>query len=153
MESVPIIGVSAFALQVAGLVLASIQKLENLRRKFQQANSTDQQLVDRLETLHCFLMSLADWRSPPGTSPCSREFEDALIVCLSGCTTRIDYLNNLIGRFFTTNAPTRLGDKATFVWSNDTIKEYMHELDSEIKALDLMLDIYRWHVLITVSDY
>ena len=40
----------------------------------------------------------------------------------------------------------RFADKARFIWKNETVKEYLNNLDFEIKALDLMLTTYRWYV-------
>ena len=147
MDPASSIGISAFAIQVAGLVLTSIQKLEALRQRFKQADTTVRLLVERLKSLRYSLKCIANWSSPKrGASPCSRELKDALSVCLHGCTTQVDYLSNFIGGFFTANAPMRFADKARFIWKSDTMKEYLNNLDFEIKALDLMLNSYQWCV-------
>lgn len=131
MDPASSISISGFAIQVAGIVWASIQKLEALRQNFKQANTTVRLIVNRLKSLGYSLESIANWSSPArGPSPCSRDFEDALKVCLHGCTTQIDYLSSLIGGFFTANAPMRFADKAKFVWKSDTMKEYLNSLDS-----------------------
>ena len=141
----------ATSFQVASAAVAicfsigdSIQRLKTLKERLDISTQTIDLLVRRLFVIRHCLGSLHFATNIKNRSRYSRELEDALNVSLEGCETILHCLDLQVEKYQTHERGFGgLLQRSRYVWNENSLKEYLSNLDNEIRALQLVLDCHQ----------
>ena len=101
--------------------------------------------VSQLSTIRAALQAIAEWRDVDKTSSRpSRQLDEDLAVSLNCCAILISVIDTKLGEAGYTPG---LKDKLKHLWLEDTLKEYISNLEGQVRALQLLLTIFQWYNL------
>ena len=144
MDPVSIIGITTAACSISASITKLFHRLDALRRKFEGAAFTLNLLKSRLKAVQWALDIIASWATHATEIRYSQQFVNTLNISLDGCNAVLGCLNDHVGRFCGKDLGLRFVDKGKFVWKEDTLKECLEHLNSEILVLNLVLASYQW---------
>lgn len=144
MDPVSIVGITSAACSISASITKLFCRLDTLRRKFEDAEFTLNLLKRRLKAVQLALDVIASWATHATGIQCSRQLCDTLIISLDGCNAVLGCLNDYAGEFCGKGPHVGFADKSKFIWKEDTMKEFLDHLNSEILVLNLVLTTYHW---------
>jgi len=101
---------------------------------------------EQLSTIRAALQAIAEWRSTDQTSSRpSRQLDDDLAVSLNCCAILITVVDSKLGEAGYTPG---MKQKIKHLWLEDTLKEYISNLEGQVRALQLLLTIFQWYILV-----
>ena len=120
------------------LVASQVDRFLMLLRK--KANA------EQLSTIRAALQAIAEWRSTDQTSSkLSRQLDDDLAVSLDCCAILITVIDSKLNEAGYTSD---MKQKIKYLWLENTLKEYISNLEGQVRALQLLLTIFQWYELI-----
>ena len=154
MDPVTAVGVVSAALQIVQFIGSTVQGLNTLKGKFQDADITIRLLISRLSTIKAAIVQIHDWADYNfDDSPKSVQFLDGLNKSLDGCQAAMDVLSAevkdlMAGVALDEQTPSRLGlrARAKATWNHDTMKAHQDMLHGQVQALQLLLLAGQWQV-------
>lgn len=144
MDPISIIGITTAACSISASITKLFHRLDALRRKFEGTAFTLNLLRSRLKAVQLALDIIASWATHTTEIRYSEQFFNTLNISLDGCNAVLGCINDHVGRFCGKDLDLRFVDKGKFVWKEDTLKECLNHLNSEILVLNLVLTSYHW---------
>ena len=140
METVGGIGA---VIAVIGSVATLAKRLTEVKEKYDNAAIYITLACMQLSTMRSALEAIRDWRSSVSdTSDLSRQLHEDLGVSLKCCAILIDVINAKLGEAGYT---VGLKQKIRYVWLESTLREYISNLEGQVGALSLLLNIFQWY--------
>ena len=136
------IGAISGAITVISGVTKLSKNLNEIRDKYQNVALNTTLVASQLSTIRAALEAIADWRSTAdASSQYSKQLDEDLAVSLNCCAILVSVLNSKLGE-----SGFRPGMKAKIrhLWLEDVLKEYLSNLEGQVRALQLLLTIFQW---------
>ncbi len=144
MEPLSIIGAVAACSEIVTVIARVTTNLHSLKQRWSEGARSLQLLIAKLSTVRAALAQVKDWAEfNASTSPNGEEMRDSLGVAMEGCQVIIEALDQDVAGLLGDSVMSRL--KQLFI--DSSIKEHEDRLDSQISALQLLLNAAYWYVL------
>ena len=135
-------GISAIITIIDGVATLA-KRLNEVRDKYENVALYITLACARLSSMRAALEAIREWSSNTSdTSDLSRQLHQDLDVSLKCCAILIDVINAKLGEAGYT---TGLKEKIRYLWLEDTLKEYISNLEGQVGALSLLLSIFQWY--------
>lgn len=119
------------------------KRLTEVKEKYDNAALCISSVCMQLYSMRSALEAIRDWRSNASdTSDLSMQLHEDLDISLKCCATLIDVINNKLGEAGYT---VDLKQKIRYLWLENTLREYISNLQSQVGALSLLLNIFQWY--------
>lgn len=133
-------GISAIITIIDGVATLA-KRLNEVRDKYENVALYITLACARLSSMRAALEAIREWSSNTSdTSDLSRQLHQDLDVSLKCCAILIDVINAKLGEAGYT---TGLKEKIRYLWLEDTLKEYISNLEGQVGALSLLLSIFQ----------
>ena len=153
MDPISAFGIVTGAIQTIQIIGATLQGLRTLQGKFSDAESTIHSLIVQLLTIKHALNQLHEWakyRTEVSEHP---DYLDGLDIAVDGCRMSMELLSEEISKLTraTTSAEdgSRIGTRARLrvVWNDPLMKDHEQRLQSQVLALNFLLQVCQWFVI------
>lgn len=136
---------------VVGLIssVASAAKtLTNLKERYGYAPLNISLVSSSLWTVKAALEAIYDWRSSSqDTSLQSEQLDGNLSVSIESCAVLVAVIERKLGETDLLNPS--VFDKLRFVRLDDVFKDFAGNMDTQVRALQLLLTIFQWYAACT----
>lgn len=137
MEPLSILGAVAACTEIVSVITRVTTNLHSLKQRWSEGARSLQLLIAKLSTVRSALAQVKDWAElNASTSPNGDEMRDSLGVAMEGCQVFIEALDQDVAGLLGDSVVSRL--KQLFI--DSTIKEHEQRLDSQILALQVLLN-------------
>ena len=136
------IGVVSGVFTVISGVTKLSKNLNEIRDKYQNVALNATLVASQLSTIRAALEAIADWRrTADASSQYSKQLDEDLALSLNCCAILVTVLNSKLGE-----SGFRPGMKAKIrhLWLEAVLKEYLSNLEGQVRALQLLLTIFQW---------
>lgn len=138
-----VIGAAAGVVGLVSSVARVATTLSNLQQRYSYAALNITFIASSLWTTKAALEAIGAWRaSSTDTSQSSQQLDIDVDVSLQSCALLVAIIERKLVEM-KLDQPTFL-DKARFLALDDIYKDFTSNLDSQIRALHLLLTIYQW---------
>jgi hypothetical protein len=142
MDPLSLIGGVSAAGAIIAAITKTVKNLNDARRTYDGADLTIQSLVYELTTIKFALNQIQEWaRNHVPSSPTQRELIQGFKISLEGCRLAMDVMAEEVALLVTKNP---FMQKAKLVWNDVTMKEHQLRLQSQVAALQLLLQAAYW---------
>jgi hypothetical protein len=144
MEPLSIIGAVAACGELVTMIARVTSNLHTLKTRWTEGARSLQLLIGKLSSIRAALIQIKDWAEfNASTSPNGEEMRDSLGIAIEGCQVIIEALGHDVERL-------GLGDSVVSrlkqLFFDSTIREHEGRLDSQVTALQLLLNAAYWYV-------
>lgn len=142
-DPLTILGGLASIGQIVHSVAGLVKSLHEIRESYNNVALNITLVTSQLTTVRAALEALQTWRDGDTTeTEASRQLDKDLDLSLSCCAILITVITGkLIESGYTPEAGRR--QKIKYVWLEDTLKEYVSNLEGQVRALQLLLTIFQ----------
>lgn len=145
MEVLGVIGGVGSVLSIVNSVTTLASNLTTLKERYDYAALNITLVSSSLWTVKAALEAIQAWRSTAKDSgPSSEQLDRDLNLTLESCAVLVTVIERKLGETDLTK-PT-VFDKMRFVNLDNIFKDFAANLDSQVRALQLLLTIYQWSV-------
>ena len=139
-----VVGGVGSILGIIGGVAALASTLTTLKERYQYAALNITLVSSSLWTVKAGLEAIHRWRSDAKKSagPSSQQLDQDLSLTIESCAVLITVIERKLGETELTQ-PT-VYDKVRFVHLDSVFKDFAANLDSQVRALQLLLTIFQW---------
>lgn len=117
------------------------KQLNDVRDRYNSVALNTTLVASQLNTIRAALEALHEWRSNDRTdTDQSKQLDTDLGVSLSCCAILITVIDGKLGESGYTPG---MKQKIRYVWLEDILKEYLSNLEGQVRALQLLLTIYQ----------
>ena len=135
-----IAGVSSI-LQVIDSVTKVAKRLNEVRESYNNVALHTTLVASQLSTIRAALEALYEWRASDQTSTGpSRQLDQDLGMSLSCCAILINVID---GKLDDSGYMPGLKQKIRYLWLEDILKDYVSNLEGQVRALQLLLTIFQ----------
>ncbi|KAL8788626.1 MAG: hypothetical protein Q9195_007221 [Heterodermia aff. obscurata] len=135
------IGVVTGVMTVISGVTKLSKNLNEIREKYKNVALNTTLIASQLSTIRAALEAIADWRSTAGaSSQYSKQLDEDLAVSLNCCAILITVLNSKLGE---SGFKPGMKAKVNHLWLEGVLKEYLSNLEGQVRALQLLLTIFQ----------
>lgn len=128
-------------LQVIFSVTKLAKQLNEVRESYGSVALNTTLVTSQLSTIRAALEALHDWRSNDREiTDHSQQLDKDLEVSLSCCAILITVIDGKLGE---SGYKPGVKQKIKYVWLEDILKEYLSNLEGQVRALQLLLTIYQ----------
>jgi hypothetical protein len=143
MEPLSILGAVAACTEIVAVIARVTSNLHSLKQRWSEGARSLQLLIAKLSTVRAALAQVKDWAElNASTSPNGDEMRDSLGVAMEGCLIFVEALDQDVAGLLADSVVSRL--KQLFI--DSSIKEHEQRLDSQILALQFLLNAAYWYV-------
>ncbi len=149
MDPASIIGVSGVAAQLVTLLGKSIESLNNLQRRWKDADLHFLSLQTQLNTLRAALYAICQWMNLNGTDEnyLLRIELDGSLQCCNVLATRIDsFLNEIESKSSVGSSSADLRRKIKLVFCGSSLDDVLKMIDRQTASMNLLLTACQWLV-------
>ena len=134
-------GVSGI-LTVVTSVTSLAKGLSDFRARYQNVGLSTMLVASHLKTIEFALQEIAKLRKKALQSGEQiRELDDGMDVSLNCCAILVTVLENKLGE---ANEMPKVKEKIRYLWLEDTLKEYVSNLEGQVRNLQMLLSIFQW---------
>ena len=135
-------GVSG-VLTVVTAVARLAKSLNEVRDRYNNVALNTTLVASQLNSIRAALEAIADWRTTTqDSSRPSQQLDEDLAVSLNCCAILITVIDSKLGEAGYTPG---MKQKIRHLWLEDTLKEYLSNLEGQVRALQLLLTIFQWY--------
>ena len=135
------IAAASSILQVISSVTKLAKQLNEVRQSYGNVALNTTLVASQLSTIRAALEALHDWRSNDReTTDHSRQLDKDLEVSLSCCAILITVIDGKLGE---SGYKPGMRQKIRYIWLENILKEYLSNLEGQVRALQLLLTIYQ----------
>ena len=146
MDPVSAVGLAGSVLGIIDIVTRSVQTLQNLQKKYKDADLTVSLLIGQLSTLKAALFQISEWiNTSLVNAPQHHQLVADLTISLNCCELLIRVLSARLHEFKRTDSGSlsTMG-KGLFAWEETDRRELLNHLDHQTNALNLLLTTFQW---------
>ena len=135
-----IAGISSI-LQIIDSVTKVTKRLNEVRQSYNNVALNTTLVASQLSTIRAALEALNEWRAiDRDSSGHSKQLDRDLGMSLSCCAILISVID---GKLDESGYVPGLKQKIRYLWLEDTLKEYISNLEGQVRALQLLLTIFQ----------
>ena len=136
-----VIGGVSSIITLVSTITKLAKQLNEVRESYESVALNTTLVVSQLSTIKAALEALHNWRSNDGeNSDTSKQLDKDLGLSLSCCAILITVIDGKLGEAGYTPG---IRQKIRYVWLEDILKEYLSNLEGQVRALQLLLTIYQ----------
>ena len=144
MSGIEVIGGISGVLQVVSSVTKLAKSLNEVRERYNNVALNMTLVSSQLSSIRAALEAIAEWRQEAQDfSKPSQQLDEDLAIALNCCAILITVVDAKLGEAGYTPGLKR---KIRHLWLEDVLKEYLSNLEGQVRALQLLLTIYQWYV-------
>lgn len=141
-----VVGGVASVLQLVGSVTRLAKNINEVREKYNNVALNMTLVSSQLSSIRAALEAIAEWRQEAKDhSRPSLQLDEDLAISLNCCAILITVIDAKLGEAGYTPG---LKQKIRHLWLEDTLKEYLSNLEGQVRALQLLLTIFQWYALL-----
>ena len=134
-------GVSGVITVISGVAKLS-KNLNEIRDRYRVVALNTALVASQLSTIRAALEAIADWRrTADSTSQYSKQLDEDLAVSLNCCAILVTVLNS---KLVESGFKPGMKSKIKYLWLEDVLKEYLSNLEGQVRALQLLLTVFQW---------
>jgi len=139
-----VVGSVSAVLTVAAAATQLAKGLNEVRDRYNNVALTTTLVSSQLNSIRAALEAIADWRTTTqDTSRSSQQLDEDLAVSLNCCAILVTVIDSKLGEAGYTPG---FKQKIRHLWLEDTLKEYLSNLEGQVRSLQLLLTIFQWYV-------
>lgn len=140
-EGMEVIGGLSAILQIIDSVTKVAKSLNEVRESYKNVALNTTLVASQLSTIRAALEALYEWRASDqnSTGP-SRQLDKDLGMSLSCCAILISVID---GKLNDSGYMPGLKQKIRYLWLEDILKDYVSNLEGQVRALQLLLTIFQ----------
>ena len=143
MSGLELVGGVGSILGIIGGVASLAKTLTTLKERYKYAALNITLVSGSLWTVKTALEAIQTWRSEAqNSSPSSQQLDQDLSFTIESTAVLVTVIERKVGETELTK-PT-VFDKMRFVQLDDIFKDFATNLDSQVRALQLLLTIFQW---------
>lgn len=136
-----VIGGVSSIITLVSTITKLAKQLNEVRESYNSVALNTTLVVSQLSTIRVALEALHEWRSnDKEDTNHSKQLDNDLGLSLSCCAILITVIDGKLGESGYTPG---MRQKIRYVWLEDILKEYLSNLDGQVRALQLLLTIYQ----------
>ena len=140
-EGMEVIAAASSIIQVIDSVTRLAKQLNEIRESYNNVALNSTLVASQLSTIRAALEALHDWRSNDREiTDHSHQLDKDLEVSLGCCAILIAVIDGKLGE---SGYKPGMGQKIRYVWLESILKEYLSNLEGQVRALQLLLTIYQ----------
>lgn len=140
-----VIGGVSGVLQVVTSVTKLAKNLNEIRERYNNVALNMTLVSSQLSSIRAALEAIAEWREEAQDfSRPSQQLDEDLAISLNCCAILITVIDAKLGEAGYTPG---LRQKIRHLWLEDVLKEYLSNLEGQVRALQLLLTIFQWYVV------
>ncbi|KAI9369782.1 hypothetical protein BJX61DRAFT_126220 [Aspergillus egyptiacus] len=147
MDPISAFGVISGAFQVGQIITETLAGLASVRERYQHADLTIGSLERQLMTIRAAITQLEDWTASRNRD-CPAEYSSNLDAALDGCRIVVEALSDEVQCLNQGTSPGENGigvrSRMRIVWREDVIRTHQERLNSQIVALQLLVQVCQW---------
>lgn len=137
-----VIGGVSGILQVVTSVTTLAKNISDFRAKYKNVGLSTMLVASHLKTIEFALQEIAQLRKKALQSGEQiRELDEGMDVSLNCCAILVTVLENKLGE---ANEQPNTKEKLRYMWLEDTLKEYVSNLEGQVRNLQMLLSIFQW---------
>ncbi|KAJ5612350.1 hypothetical protein N7510_005544 [Penicillium lagena] len=147
MDPVTVFGIISGGVQVAGAILSTVDGLNKLLGKFNDADLTIGSLIRELKCIRTALTSLREWAETNARGPTPEEYLEGLTVAMDGCQTVMEVLEEDVStlvRGTHYDGAMRFRTRVKVMWNEEAMQAHQGRLHAQVLALQLLLQVCQW---------
>lgn len=139
-----VVGGVSGVLTVVTAVTKLAKSLNEVRDRYNNVALNTTLVSSQLNSIRAALEAIADWRTTTrDTSRPSQQLDQDLAVSLNCCAILVTVIDSKLGEAGYTPG---MKYKIRHLWLEDTLKEYLSNLEGQVRSLQLLLTIFQWYV-------
>ena len=136
-----VIGGISGVLTVVTAVTRLAKGLNDFRETYKNVGLSTMLVASHLKTIEFALQEIAALRKEALKSgERLRELDDGMDVSLNCCAILVTVLDNKLGE---ANAMPNMREKMRYMWLEDVLKEYVSNLEGQVRNLQMLLSIFQ----------
>lgn len=136
-----VIGGISGILQIISSVTKLAKELNEVRESYTKVALNTTLVASQLSTIRAALQALYDWRADDrGSSAPLKQLDKDLALSVSCCAVLITVLDAKLGE---SGYMPGIKKKVRYLWLEDILKDYISKLESQVRALQLLLTIFQ----------
>lgn len=140
-DPITIVGGVASILQIINSVTKLAKGLNEVRESYNNVSLNITLVASQLTTIRAALEALHTWRtSDTIETEASKQLDQDLGLSLSCCAILISVID---GKLSESGYAPGVKQKIKYLWLEDTLKEYVSNLEGQVRALQLLLTIFQ----------
>lgn len=157
MDPISAFGIVTGAIQTIQIIGATLQGLRTLQGKFSEAESTIHSLIVQLLTIKHAISQLHEWAKYRAETSEHPDYLDGLDTAIDGCRMSMELLSEETSKLTGASTPNedslRFGTRARLrvVWNEPLMKDHEQRLQSQVLALNFLLQVCQWFVRLLKS--
>ena len=144
MDPIGAIGAVASVIQIVTAVTRLAKNLNEVRESYNNVALNITLVASQLNSIRAALEAIADWRTTTqDTSRTSQQLDEDLAISLNCCAILVTVIDSKLGEAGYTPG---MKQKIRHLWLEDVLKEYLSNLEGQVRSLQLLLTIFQWYV-------
>ena len=144
MDPIGAIGAVASVIQIVTAVTKLAKNLNEVRERYNNVALNITLVASQLNSIRAALEAIADWRATTqDTSRTSQQLDEDLAISLNCCAILVTVIDSKLGEAGYTPG---MKQKIRHLWLEDVLKEYLSNLEGQVRSLQLLLTIFQWYV-------
>ena len=137
-----VVGAVSGVLTVVSAVTKLAKSLNEVRDRYNNVALNTTLVASQLNSIRAALEAIADWRTTSNdNSKPSRQLDEDLAISLNCCAILITVIDSKLGEAGYTPG---MKQKIRHLWLEDVLKEYLSNLEGQVRSLQLLLTIFQW---------
>lgn len=134
-------GISAVVTLLASVGTLT-KRLHDAKSKYNDVGLYTATVTSQLSLIRAALDQIKEWRARVSSdSESSKQLDEDLDTSLKCCAILIAVITTKLGEC---DAEPGMKERINYIWHEDILKEYVSNLDGQIRALQLLLTIFQW---------
>ena len=118
------------------------KNLNEIRDSYKTVALNTASVASQLSTIRLALEAIAEWRRMADTtSRCSKQLDEDLAMSLNCCAILVTVLNS---KLVESGFKPGMISKIKYLWLENVLKEYLSNLEGQVRALQLLLTVFQW---------
>ena len=139
-----VVGSVSAVLTVAAAATQLAKGLNEVRDRYNNVALNTTLVSSQLSSIRAALEAIADWKSTThDTSRPSQQLDEDLALSLNCCAIVATVIDSKLGEAGYTPG---MKQKIRHLWLEETLKEYLSNLEGQVRSLQLLLTIFQWYV-------
>lgn len=148
MDPASAVGLAGAILGLTSVVGSGVNKLANIKRRYQNTDIAVSAMIGQLYTIKAALDQIASLSS--STTAPSECIPERFLPALDTCRVLTDRINQRIDQIMGCETETSSRKfKIQFIFAEQEMKDYLTHLDRQVNALNLLLLALQWFVILT----
>ena len=153
MDPISAFGIASGALQTVQIIGSTIQGLHTLYGKYTEADLAIYSLISELSTIESALSQLHAWaeRDVHGFLE-HPDYRQSLDVSVQGCRAIMQVFSDEVGKLLRgverDGGELGFGARMRIIWNGELMNEHHARLRAQVSALNLLLQVCQWCVVL-----